>query len=206
VHRKFQCYPDRQFYTIQELETHLQFKYLPLIAFEAPSQEQEIRIRGLEKWRANEIALESQELGKQFIQHIESEYIPDVSIRWIDDLIGYGLFAEEEIHSGSYVGEYTGIVRRNDLRRYFGPLNNYCYEYPVPDEIGKSFVIDATQGNLTRFINHSFTPNLKPIHVFYDGFYHLIFLAIHRIEKGVQLSYDYGQNYWHLRHLPRQLQ
>jgi uncharacterized protein len=75
----------------------------------------------------------------------------------------------------------------------------------VPDSLGRSFVIDATQGNLTRFINHSFTPNLRPVHVYYAGFYHLIFLAMQRIEKGTQLSYSYGKNYWYLRGKPAEL-
>jgi SET domain-containing protein len=63
-------------------------------------------------------------------------------------------------------------------------------------------VIDATQGNLTRFINHSRDPNLQPIHVFYDGFYHLIFIALRKIQQGEELSYDYGQSYWYLRDPP----
>jgi len=28
------------------------------------------------------------------------------------EAVGYGLFAEEHIEKGSYVGEYTGIVRQ----------------------------------------------------------------------------------------------
>jgi hypothetical protein len=141
------------------------------------------------------------ELGKKFIDKINAAYIPQVSVRWISDKVGYGLFAEETIARESYVGEYTGVVRKND-RRYFEPLNNYCYEYPVDDEIGRSFVIDATQGNLTRFINHSKSPNLRPIHVFYEGYYHLIFIALRQIEKGQELSFNYGESYWYLRAPP----
>ena len=102
------------------------------------------------------------------------------------------------------MGEYTGIVREN-VRIYFAPLNNYCYEYPVPDALGRSFVIDATRGNFTRFINHSRAPNLKPVYAFFDGFYHLIFLSLKEIQKGEQLSYDYGRNYWLLRSDPEEL-
>lgn len=118
-----------------------------------------------------------------------------------NDDVGYGLYAEQAIEKDSYLGEYTGIVRKND-RRYLEPLNNYCYEYPIQDEIGRNYVIDATSGNATRFINHSSSPNLKPVYAFIDGFYHLIFLALDRIERGTQLSYDYGTNYWYLRNPP----
>jgi hypothetical protein len=157
--------------------------------------------RGQAKFQNNLVIPQALELGRKHIDKIKAAYIPPVFVRWISDRVGYGLFAKEEISEESYVGEYTGIVRKND-RRYFEPLNNYCYEYPVDDEIGRSFVIDATQGNLTRFINHSSKPNLQPIHVFYDGYYHLIFVALRPIQKGEELSYDYGESYWYLRDPP----
>lgn len=192
---------DGAFYSIAELESRIPFKYLPTISFESPQDKEDIRARGQTKLKNHQVSQESHRLGKKFIRRIETGYLPHTSIRWIDDRIGYGLFAEGVIAENSYVGEYTGIVRRND-RKYFEPLNNYCYEYPVLDEIGRSFVIDATDGNLTRFINHSFNPNLKPLHVFYDGFYHLIFVSLRQIEKGEQLSYNYGESYWYLRSPP----
>jgi uncharacterized protein len=175
-----------------------------VIAFENAEDEAEIRARGSAKFKSGLVNKKSLLLGKKFKQQIESSYIPPVSVRWINDDVGYGLFAEENIKKGSYVGEYTGVVRRND-RRYFEPLNNYCYEYPVDDEVGRSFVIDATNGCLTRFINHSFAPNLQPLYAFYDDFYHLIFLAMKPIRKGTQLSYDYGRSYWYMRDPPKGL-
>ncbi len=174
------------------------------IAFETAEDQEFVLSKGLEKHKSGAIPLEAQELGNRFKDKIKSAYIPAVSVRWIDDDVESGLFAEEDIPEGAYVGEYTGVVRRND-RRYFEPLNNYCYEYPVPDEIGRSFVVDATHGNLTRFINHSNNPNLKPIHVFSEGYYHLIFLALKPIAKGTQLFYDYGVNYWYCREPPKEL-
>ncbi len=197
--QKTLLYPDGGFYSIEELEKRLGFTYLPHNAFEAPHDRQDIRERGIDKWKKGEIPLEAEELGRRFIQEIELAALPAVSIRWIQDEVGYGLFAEKDLAAGTYAGEYTGIVRKNDRH---GELNNYLYEYPIPDPIGRSFVIDATQGHLTRFINHSFTPNLKPIHVFHDGFYHLIFLALHPILKGAQLTFNYGKNYWYVREPP----
>lgn len=201
---QFCCLPDGKFYTIPELEAHLKFKFLPHIAFETPEDREEVRRRGLDQLQNNGIPEAAQSFGAQFREEIQASFIPKVSVRWLNENAGYGLFAEETLEAGSYVGEYTGIVRRND-RRYTEPLNNYCYEYPVPDEIGRSFVVDATSGHLTRFINHSSTPNLKPTYAFYDGFYHLIFLAIHQIEKGSQLFYDYGAHYWYIREQPQDL-
>jgi len=190
-------YPDGGSYSIEELEQKLGFKHLPQNIFEG---QEEIYRRGLQA----EVDLKQKELGKRYIDRIESAYLPEVSIHDLGKKVGYGLFAEERISDGSYVGEYTGLVRKND-RRYCAPMNNYCYEYPVLDEIERSHVIDATDGNLTRFINHSFEPNLKPVHVYHEGYFHLIFLAIKEIKKGDQLCYNYGKQYWYVRQPPETL-
>lgn len=190
-------YPDGGSYSIEELEQKLGFKHLPQNIFEG---QEEIYRRGLQA----EVDLKQKELGKRYIDRIESAYLPEVSIHDLGKKVGYGLFAEEGIPNGAYVGEYTGLVRKND-RRYCAPMNNYCYEYPVLDEIERSHVIDATDGNLTRFINHSFEPNLKPVHVYHEGYFHLIFLAIKEIEKGDQLCYNYGKQYWYVRQPPETL-
>ncbi|HEX2583119.1 MAG TPA: SET domain-containing protein-lysine N-methyltransferase [Chlamydiales bacterium] len=181
--------------SLEELQVRLQFRFLAHNVFES---REEVLAKGL----ASQPSEEAVKLGTQFIELIKAAYIPDVSVRWVGENVGYGLFAEEVIETGNYVGEYTGQVRENDIRRYLEPLNNYCYEYPVVDSVGRSFVIDANQGNLTRFINHSFTPNLRPVHVYYAGFYHLIFLAVQKIEIGTQLLFNYGKNYWYLRGTP----
>lgn len=173
------------------------------IQFRSSAEKEEILKRGLEALQLGQVSQEALELGGKFKSKIESSFSPKVSIRYIDERIGSGAFAEEDLKANEYIGEYTGIVRENSP--YLTPLNNYCYEYPVPDFIGRSYVIDATQGNFTRFINHSRRPNLKPIHVFVDGFYHLIFLSIRNIEKGEQLSYDYGAKYWYIRSSPEEI-
>jgi len=164
-----------------------------------------IQEKGMDKLKSGGVMTESLELGEKFARQIQAGELPVVSVRFVNDQVGYGLFAEEEIVEGFFVGEYTGLVRENN-RRYFEPLNHYCYEYPVTDAMGRSFVIDATQGNLTRFINHSFKPNLKPRYAFLDGFYHCIFIAQRTIAKGTQLTYDYGQSYWYVRSPPQPLQ
>ena len=164
---RYDLYPEGGSYTIEELERKLGFKHLVRNIFE---DREEVYRRGLE----TEVDLKQKELGKRYIDRIESAYMPKVSIHDLGKKVGYGLFAEERIIDGAYVGEYTGLVRKND-RRYCTPMNNYCYEYPILDELDRSYVIDATDGNLTRFINHSYHTNLKPLHVYYKGYFNLIF-------------------------------
>jgi len=195
-------HPENRFYSLEELEEKLQFYYLREIAFESPESRQEIWEKGIDLWVSRQTSPEAERLGALFHEKIESDFLPKVSIRWLSPELEHGLFAEELILEGAYVGEYTGIIRENDLRRYIGKLNNYCYNYPVKDSLERDYVIDAQNGNFTRFINHSSQPNLEPHHVFYGGFYHLIFLAKRAIEPGEQLTYNYGQNYWQLREPP----
>ncbi len=190
--RKFKLFPEEELLTIPELEKRLSYRHLPLNV-----HEDDLKLKG-EQSNPSHLA---KRLGRKYHKKILNSYIPDVSIRFVHPSVGYGLFAEKPLKKEQYVGEYTGIVRRND-RRYFEPINNYCYEYPVPDEIGRNYVIDATSGCLTRFINHSSKPNLKPLHVYWEGFYHLIFLSLHEIASGEQLSFDYGESYWYIREKP----
>ncbi len=172
--------------------------------YESPAEQLEILRKGREKLERGEVSLEAMELGQQFAEEIKRAHIVKASPSWINDKVGYGLFAEEVIQPGVFIGEYTGIVRKNN-RLYMEPMNHYCYEYPILDSIGRSYVIDATKGNLTRFINHSETPNLRPAYAFLDGAYHCIFFSLCRIEIGTQLSYHYGKSYWYIRGAPELL-
>src|SRR5947208_1144051 len=111
--------------SLDQLQERIPFKYLPALIFE---DQADVFTRGQAKHQNNLVSEQALELGKKFIDKINSAYIPLVSVRWISERVGYGLFAEETIVAECYVGEYTGMVRKND-RRYFEPLNNYCYEY-----------------------------------------------------------------------------
>lgn len=193
-----QIFLDRQSYSIGDLQRKLSFTFLPYLDFESQLEKEEIR-----KKIVSSVDFEGKEarLGTFFRQEIETGFISPVWIQWVSEKVGYGLLSCEKIKKKSFVGEYTGLVRKNN-RRYTEPLNHYCYHYPVQDSVGRNYVIDATQGHLTRFMNHNPKPNLEPKFAFLNGFYHLIFLAAREIEPGEQLTYDYGETYWQLRERP----
>lgn len=178
-------------YSIPRVEKKLSFRFLPALAFEREGFDGQLK----------EANASQKKLGRLYHSQINSSYLAPSEVRWVSKKVGYGLFAQIDLQKGGYVGEYTGIVRKND-RRYTEPLNHYCYEYPAIDSLGRPYVIDATHGHLTRFINHSAVPNLKPVYSFVEGFYHLIFIALRAIEIGEQFSYNYGANYWYLRAPP----
>ena len=171
--------------------------------FKSEKEKRQIQKEGLLLERKGLLKPKAIELGQKFRNKIESGVLPKVFIRFINENIGHGAFLEERLKKGEFAGEYTGLVRENE-HTYFAPLNNYLMEYPVNDRLGRSFVVDATHGNICRFYNHSTKPNLQIQYAYLDGFYHVILLTLRSVKKGEQLTYDYGSNYWLLRDPPEE--
>lgn len=112
-------------------------------------------------------------------------------VQWINSYMGYGLFAGIDLPERTFIGEYTGVVRK--INRIHPQLNGYCFHYPTKAWSSNHFVIDALyEGNLTRFINHSEKPNLQPLWIHDRGIRHLIFLSKCSIAKGTELTFNYG--------------
>lgn len=141
------------------------------------------------------LGAENQELGNRFRKQLSEGYVINSTIIWIDDLLGYGLFANENISPGEYVGEYTGLVRT--LNRFKPDYNEYCFHYPTRFFSWKYYLIDGLKaGNELRYVNHSDRPNLQPVCLYDRGLLHQCFLARTPIRKGMQLTFDYGKDFW----------
>ncbi|NGX40089.1 MAG: hypothetical protein KR126chlam1_01429 [Chlamydiae bacterium] len=187
--------------TTAQLEDKLGFTCLSELSFQSPDLKTHLLQEGKKRAETKEIDPLHLELGDKWQNQIEEGTLPSVSIRWIDQQVEYGLFAEETLEVGTFAGEYVGLVRKNNDHL---SLSNYLYAYPICDEIGRNYVIDAAAGSLIRFINHSYKPNLAPHYAFVDGLYHMILLVIAPIKKGEQLTYNYGKNYWYVRSPPKE--
>lgn len=121
-------------------------------------------------------------------------------IRMMNPLVGYGVYTLSSIPAYSYAGEYTGIVRKR--ARWKDRRNDYVFGYDIGSD-RTSWIIDAKeQGNFTRFFNHSFTPNLTSGWIIDDGICHIIFFSNRLIQRGEQLTYDYGPYFWKKRSHP----
>ena len=119
----------------------------------------------------------------------------------INDQKGYGLVSLKTILEGEFIGEYTGIVRRH--KRSLDKKNSYCFEYHIKDKKRSLFTIDAKlYGNIIRFVNHSAAPNITSYGAYSKGLLHVILVANTKIEKGEELTYDYGPIYWNKRDRP----
>jgi uncharacterized protein len=133
--------------------------------------------------------------GAFYGKQIKAGHVADVTIKWVNDELGYGLFASEDMSTKEFIGEYTGVVKRKNL--LFQNINDYCFAYPTTGISFTTFTIDSLdQGNEVRFLNHSLNPNCESLTVFYDGLLHVIIRTIKAIKQGEQLVYDYGDVYW----------
>lgn len=141
---------------------------------------------------------ENQFLGEKFKRQLWDGANVKFVISWVNDQIGYGLFADEDLPSGAYIGEYCGFVRR--LSRFHHDENSFCLHYPTIFWSFEYFVVDAlNEGNELRFMNHSSEPNVEPFSAVDRRLLHQIFLTSKPVSKGEQLLFDYGSDFWRKR-------
>ena len=157
-------------------------------------------------WASSPYALANQAewavLTKKYGQKLEAGLGAQVSLGWVSESVGWGVFAEHDLPEGDLVGEYAGVVRRatevppvKDEKGHY--LSDYAWNYPdeLPD--GTEFEIDAyREGNALRFVNHSFTPNCAVDHTLVGGIFVTFFRTLQLIKAGEQLFVDYGEEYW----------
>lgn len=185
-------------YDEERFERIFGIKYITGLQFANWEVEQLVKKQCAKVANRNRIGQNAKWLGTLYSKFIQYPPDPNITIRWINEKIGYGVFTNVDISPWQYFAEYAGILRRRKI--IYPDLNDYCFMYP---DIGlrlKALTIDSKDhGNYTRFINHSSKPNLESISVFHNGVYHIIFRSIRHIKAGSELTYDYGDYYWRRR-------
>jgi SET domain-containing protein len=142
-------------------------------------------------------------LGVYFKNEILSDYMPDVTIRWIDNKIGWGVFANRDFKKMQFVAVYSGNLRKKSKK---DSKNSYCFEYVIAEGIATSYTIDALDcGGVSRFINHSTNANLSSSVATVSNRSYIILYTKKSIAKGEQLCYDYGPDYWSKRSKPLEI-
>ncbi|MCH9625106.1 MAG: hypothetical protein S4CHLAM123_02750 [Chlamydiales bacterium] len=184
--------------TIERVEELFGLSYYPHLEYANWKIEHYVRSKCKQAHKKGKIEEAALWLGTLHAEKLASPFIPDVTIQWIHESIGYGVFTNRAISKWGFIGEYTGLLRRRNLM--FPDLNDYCFMYPRKWWTSIPLTIDSEkQGNFTRFINHSDIPNCESVSVLYDGTFHIMFRAIRAISAGEQLTYDYGGLYWRRR-------
>ena len=115
---------------------------------------------------------------------------------------GYGLHAKESLEPNCFVGEYTGVLRKDDLRQ--STKDAYKCSYPGLMDSRPVFLTARDQGSLMRFANHSSDgANMRFVVLDgEDGWYHIVLVTLGKVEAGSQLLVDYGPQYWRDKEAP----
>jgi len=134
-------------------------------------------------------------MGVYYDKEIQQGIHPRMNVRFVNEEIGFGVFAAERILPCLYVGEYTGVIQERKSKHI--KESNYCIRYTSWSMGKRQHVIDAqNMGNFTRFINHSDTPNISLVCAYWRGLPRLIFVSLQEIPEGTQLTFDYGKTFW----------
>jgi hypothetical protein len=186
--------------SLEEFQKLTGAEWIPGLDFEDSHVLKDLAKEGLKLHQKGEMTLEQLWLGKYFQKEIKIHAVPDVVIRWIDPVLGWGVFANRNFKKMQFIAEYTGKVRK---RRKTDVKNAYCFEYLVAQGFDSPYTIDALdQGGLARYVNHSSSPNLNSSLATFENISHIVLYTKEPIAKGTQLCYDYGPDYWSKRTAP----
>lgn len=150
-----------------ELGTTLHFEYITHIQIEHESDFRNILFWGLDF--PNEFATAdsvgvTKDLSEGAVH--QSLCVKYIGIKNGVD-VGYGVFAKDLITSGSFIGEYVGVLCNTT-----SATNNYSVNYPCAD--GAHEINAKHLGNITRLINHSKDPNAKFVNISLNGIFHVV--------------------------------
>ena len=139
-------------------------------------------------------------LPRKYRKELKDNYEALTCIQHLSEEIGYGAFAEQDIAQNEVVAEYTGIIRYLPGATVANVDSGYMWNY-TPNTL--VWFVDAKKaGNVTRFINHSYYPNIKIECVRYHNKAHTMYIARRKISKGEQLLANYGYYYWGNKKIP----
>lgn len=181
--------------TLHAFEEHFKFKYRHFLTFTSDESFQNV-VRNCPYWfKWQWLFGRDDELEASLKKQVAGGQIAKVYVKWIDPVFEYGLFADTNLAKNAFIGEYTGVVKR--VFRKNPDINGYCFHYPTRFFSFHYYVIDAlSDGNLMRFVNHSDDPNVLPLWLYSKGLNHLVFIAKRDIQKGEELTVNYGKDYW----------
>jgi len=184
-----------QEYSIEEFEEISGMTYLSEPAFRSKGSYERVKRYTLKAIAEGKVSQRARWLGDHYGDRLDRGFVEDVSIRWVDKNMQYGLFAEKKIRRNGYVGEYTGLIKPCTI--FSGDVNEYCFRYPLYDRHFVVYTIDAKMhGNEMSFMNHSSSPNCEAVVVFHNDLFHMCLRALKEISKGDQLFFDYGNEKW----------
>jgi hypothetical protein len=124
-------------------------------------------------------------------------------LRYIDSVMGFGVFSRKNIKKGDFIGVYCGTQthKKGDNLHYSFSITRNVNQKP-----SKFYTHALLSGNITRFVNHApsqkkkshrfLSANLKSTRHQLQGLTCIAFQAQQDIAAGEQLLIDYGGIYF----------
>ncbi|KAJ2995504.1 hypothetical protein HDV02_000676 [Globomyces sp. JEL0801] len=114
-------------------------------------------------------------------------------VKWSSAETGFGLHAIADIPQGSILGEYCGVINKDQKN------TDYMWEYDTRKINGKSVnlgVDSLKMGNYFRFVNHVDDPNCMTIATVRDNRWVTLYVSKKPIKKGEEITISYGTQYF----------
>jgi uncharacterized protein len=181
--------------SLENFEKYFGIIYRPVLFFSSYSLLQDVINNCPYLMRSSWLINANMPMNAEYLTELQAGSSVALSIKWIDEVLQWGVFADQDIAVGSLIGEYTGVVRR--LFRHHPDQNAYCLRYPTRWWSLKYYIVDALhEGNIMRFVNHSRRPNLEPACLVDRRLLRQVLIASETISAGTQLTFNYGEDYW----------
>ncbi len=185
--------------SLEEFQKVMDVAYLPSLKFASEEVRRQVIQERPYFLRLHLAGIWDRETRRICLEKIADGYEANVTVRWIGEWLGYGLYNNRELEEGEYIGEYTGMVR--PLYKTKPDHNAYCLHYPTRFWSNKVFIIDALrEGNCLRYANHSDKPTMAlDCLMDEEGVLHFVLLAKRFLPPGTHLTFDYGKGFWKYR-------
>lgn len=187
-------YNESELFTLLGLELRAHYRYTSNISKQVARCSENMLRKG-------KVESKSLWFGQWYRRPITQGLCGPLVARWINPHFGWGVFAQKNIAKGDFLTVYLGEIR--PIRKKI--VNRYCFAFPFKapwaSPLG-NWTIDALScGNISRFINHSDSPNCSCQLVYLSPWPYIVIKASRNIQAGEQIAYDYGPQYW--RHLEK---
>jgi len=186
--------------TLLELSSLLNFAYSSTLIWMSEGDLRNMQVVwGLSDWTdSSQSSISPSALSLGIVYKLENGlFCPAISIKWVDAVVGHGLFTTEDLENDEFIIEYTGVVLETQSPSAYSLL------YPCLE--GGHEVNASDTGNLARFINHSPQPNASFQRVYHEGIVHTVVRLTQSIKTGTQITVDYSPSYWVSRNIKPQL-
>ena len=106
-----------------DFECFFKVRYLAHLEFGSEKIREKIQKRCQKAVVRGWITTRQKWLGAYYAEGIRGHMPLDLTIRWINEEVGYGVWTNVPIPAGAFIGEYTGVLRkRRFLEKVGKPL------------------------------------------------------------------------------------